>query len=96
MQIFALYFLLPSITLVAQVYPMLLTIYCKKGKGKTTEEVPWGKKKKKKICYNNFVPVLKPVFGVQDFGFYSAKHLRICLIPVVSVRLKHVFRHFTE
>lgn len=67
MQIFVLYFLLPSITWVAQVYPMLLTIYCKKGKGKTTEEVPWGKKKK--ICYNNFVPVLKPVFGAQDFGF---------------------------
>lgn len=36
------------------------------------------------------------MFGVQDLGFYSAKHLRICLIPVVSVRLKYVFRYFTE
>lgn len=37
----------------------------------------------------NFVLVLNAVFGVQDFGFFSAQHLRICLIPVVSVRLKH-------
>lgn len=49
-----------------------------------------------KICYNNSLLISKPAFGVQDLGCYSSKHLRICLILVVSVRLEYVFRYFTE
>lgn len=49
-----------------------------------------------KICYNNSALISKPAFGVHDLGFYSSKHLRICLIPVVSSRLEYLFRYFTE
>jgi len=63
-------------------YPELQISYCTRGKGRI-------KKSFAEVENRNFVLVLNPAFGVQDFGFFSAQHLRNCLIPVVSVGLKH-------